>query len=309
MQDNILITGSSGFVGANLIPYLSNHNYNVIGISRKPNEKEISYSDLDAGVWNSSNAFIHLAGKAHDLKKVASDKDYYDVNRDLTINLFHQFLISTCSVFIYVSSVKAAKDSIDETLTEEHTPDPVTVYGKSKLEAEKYLLSKEIPIGKKVYIVRPCMIHGPFNKGNLNLLYTFVSKRIPYPLGKFSNLRSFVSIDNFCFLLEKLLKTKINSGVYNIADDEPLSTKDLVTLIGDEISKPAMVLNIPKGFIYMIAKIGDVIRLPINTERIDKLTENYVVSNAKIKKALALKELPLSSELGMMKTINSFNKK
>jgi nucleoside-diphosphate-sugar epimerase len=304
-----IITGNKGFVGVNLTKFLKKRNKSVLGISRNPNQNEISYNNLTIAALDEAKSFIHLAGKAHDLKKVSSDKDYYDVNRDLTIQLFDKFLQSKCPIFIYISSVKASKDSIDEVLTEEHTPDPITVYGKSKLEAEKYILSKELPIGKKVYIVRPCMIHGPFNKGNLNLLYTFVSKRIPYPLGKYTNLRSFVSIDNFCFLIEQLLEKKIESGVYNIADDKPLSTKELVTLIGNEIGKPAIVLNIPKGIINVIAKIGDLINLPINTERIDKLTENYVVSNDKIKKALSLKDLPLSSELGMRKTINSFNKK
>ena len=306
MQNNILITGSSGFVGANLIPYLSKENYTITGITRKPKEKEISYKELNKNIWNTSKAVIHLAGKAHDLKKVASDKEYYDVNRDLTIELFKQFLESECQIFIYVSSVKASRDCIDMVLTEEHEPKPITIYGKSKLAAEKYILSKEIPINKKVYILRPCMIHGPFNKGNLNLLYTFVSKKIPYPLGKYHNLRSFVSVDNFCFIIKKILEMNIKSGVYNIADDTPLSTNDLVSLIGDEINKPAILLNLPKTFINLIAKIGDLIKLPINTERVEKLTENYVVSNTKIKNALSLKELPLSTKAGMRKTIISF---
>ena len=50
--------------------------------------------------------------------------------------------------------------------------------------------------GKKVYILRPCMIHGPGNKGNLNLLYGVVSKGMPWPLGAFENRRSFTSIGN-----------------------------------------------------------------------------------------------------------------
>jgi nucleoside-diphosphate-sugar epimerase len=309
MNQKIIVSGATGFVGKNLIPYLLATGLNVVLLSRnQTNSRGITYQSIQMEDWNSIHAFVHLAGKAHDLKKVASDEEYYDVNRDLTIDLFDQFLESSCSIFIYVSSVKAARDSINEVLTEEIIPEPLTVYGKSKLAAEQYLLSKELPANKKVYILRPCMIHGPFNKGNLNLLYTFVSKRIPYPLGRFSNLRSFVSIENFCFLIEKLLNTNINSGVYNIADDTPLFTLDLVTLIGDEINKPAMILNIPKRVIKMIAKVGDVFSLPFNTERIDKLTENYVVSNEKIKKALSLKQLPLSSENGMRKTINSFKK-
>lgn len=126
------------------------------------------------------------------------------------------------------------------------------------------------------------MIHGPNNKGNLNLLYYFVAKRIPYPLGLYENQRSFVSVDNLYFIINGLLNnTNIKSGIYNIADDTPMSTKQLVTLIVDEINKPAIVLNISKVFINMIAQMGDILSLPINTERIDKLTENYVVSNIK----------------------------
>jgi nucleoside-diphosphate-sugar epimerase len=302
-----IITGNKGFVGLNLTRFFKKTNKLILGVSRKPNYNEVSYDNLTLDLLDAAESFIHLSGKAHDLKKVTSDKEYYDVNRDLTINLFNKFLNSNCPIFIYISSVKAAKDSIDDVLTEEHIPDPKTVYGKSKLEAEQYILSKALPNNKKVYILRPCMIHGPNNKGNLNLLYTFVSKRIPYPLGSFSNLRSFVSIDNFCFLIESLLKANINSGIYNIADDTPISTIELVNLIGNEINKPAIVFNIPKGIINIIAKLGDAFSLPINTERIEKLTENYVVSNKKIKEALALKELPLSAELGMRKTINSFN--
>ena len=109
-------------------------------------------------------------------------------------------------------------------------------------------------------------------------------------------------------MIEKLLKKNINSGIYNIADDSSLSTKELVKLIGNEIGKPAIILNIPKGIIAFLAKIGDLISLPLNTERIDKLTENYEVSNQKIKDSLSIKELPISTEEGLRKTINSFNK-
>ncbi|MGK4422647.1 hypothetical protein ACSLVQ_30785, partial [Klebsiella pneumoniae] len=72
----------------------------------------------------------------------------------------------------------------------------ITHYGKSKLLSEQFILSQDIPKGKRVYILRPCMIHGPNNKGNLNLLYEIVKKRIPWPLGMFKNKRSFCSIDN-----------------------------------------------------------------------------------------------------------------
>src|SRR5690606_27975560 len=109
---------------------------------------------------------------------------------------------------------------------------PLTPYGKSKLEAELYLLAQKLPERKRLFIIRPCMIHGPGNKGNLNLLYKVVEKGIPWPLAAFHNERSFLSIDNLSFLIEKMLMhTDLASGVYNFADDDALSTNSLVKLI------------------------------------------------------------------------------
>ena len=301
-----IITGNKGFVGLNLIKYLNQNNKNTIGVSRNPILEELSYQTLSLKCLNEAKSFIHLAGKAHDLKKTSEDKEYFEVNTELTKSLFNQFLESECEVFIYMSSVKAAADEVEGVLTEEVTPNPVTVYGKSKLAAEKYILSKEIPEGKRVYILRPCMIHGPNNKGNLNLLYSFVSKGIPYPFGKYENKRSFVSVENLCFVINELIdNTNIESGVYNVADNESLSTKDLVKIMGEVTNKPAKILKTPKFLVNTLAKLGDILPLPINSERLQKLTENYVVSNQKIKNQIE-KELPLSAKKGIEKTIASF---
>jgi nucleoside-diphosphate-sugar epimerase len=302
-----LITGATGFVGQNIRPYLSSKGMQIIGVSRTETRNEnISYHHLNETVWNNAFAILHIAGKAHDLKKTSDDAAYFKANTELTKTLFDQFLKSDCEVFIYMSSVKAATDEVEGILTEDVIPNPVTVYGKSKLAAENYILSKETPNNKRVYILRPCMIHGPKNKGNLNLLYSFVSKGIPYPFGKYENKRSFVSVENLCFIINELIDNfNIESGVYNIADDESLSTKELVTIIGETINKPSKIVNVPKILINLFAKIGDFLPLPINSERVQKLVENYEVSNNKIKKAIN-KDLPLSSKKGIEKTISSF---
>tara|TARA_R110000787_G_scaffold272848_5_gene380392 strand:- start:1002 stop:1925 length:924 start_codon:yes stop_codon:yes gene_type:complete len=305
-KDVILITGITGFVGQNLRAYLLPKSYKTIGISRFNNEKIINYQNLNLSIWNEAKVMIHLAGKAHDLKKTSEDNEYFEVNTELTKKLFDQFLESNCEVFIYMSSVKAVADLVDNILTEEVTPNPITAYGKSKLAAENYILSKQIPENKRVYILRPCMIHGPNNKGNLNLLYSFVAKSIPYPFGKYENKRSYVSAENLCFIINELLENKsIASGVYNIADDTSISTNELVSIIGKSISKPSKILNIPKFIIKLLAKVGDIIPIPVNSERLQKLTENYEVSNMKIKKAIQ-KNLPLTAEKGIEKTIASF---
>ena len=300
----IIITGVTGFVGQNLARYLSD--IDILGVSREAKGINITYPELSLNIFNKQKACIHLAGKAHDLKKISDDKEYYEVNTELTKRLFDQFLKSDCETFIYMSSVKAVADQVDGILTEKVKPNPITVYGKSKLAAEEYILSRKNLKNKRVYILRPCMIHGPGNKGNLNLLYSFVSKGVPYPFGKYKNKRSFVSVENLCFIINELIdNNEIDSGVYHIADDGSLSTNALVQLIGKSIGKTSRILKIPKNIVKFIALIGDVLSLPINTERLNKLTENYVVSNAKIKKAIK-KKLPLTTKEGIIKTITSF---
>ena len=294
----ITITGSTGFVGANLHGYLKSfHELHSISVRYQPNQN----FDL------TTDAIIHLAGKAHDLKKVSNPTDYYEANFELTKQVFDSFLLSDASIFIYMSSVKAVADDVFGVLYENTIPNPKTHYGISKFQAESYILNQQLPAGKRVYILRPCMIHGLGNKGNLNLLYKLVSKNIPWPLGAFENKRSFLSIDNLCFVIQELLnRNDIPSGIYNIADDKTLSTNELIALISKSQNKLPKTLAIPKKLIFLLAKIGDVFHLPLNSERLQKLTESYLVSNDKIVKAIG-KPFPISAEEGFKKTFQSFH--
>ena len=96
-MEKLLVTGITGFVGQNLKKYTEISSlYNLIGISRKAEGKQTkSYQDLTPDFWNQTSAFIHLAGKAHDLKNTSEDEDYFEVNTELTKKLFDQFLGST----------------------------------------------------------------------------------------------------------------------------------------------------------------------------------------------------------------------
>jgi nucleoside-diphosphate-sugar epimerase len=290
---NIFISGSTGFIGSNFVQYFQN-NYHFT--------KYFANDDINID----SDVVLHLAGKAHDLKNVTSSDEYYNVNTKLTKLIFDEFLASNSKVFITISSVKAVADFVDGELLEEFTPKPITHYGKSKLLAEQYILSHSIPKGKRVYILRPCMIHGPGNKGNLNLLYSLVSKGLPWPLGLFENSRSFLSIENLYFIIKELIEREdIPSGIYNLADDVPLSTNEVIKIIAESKGKKVKILNLNKNFIKFLARVGDSLKLPLNSERLIKLTENYVVSNAKIISALE-KQLPISSKEGLIKTFQSF---
>jgi nucleoside-diphosphate-sugar epimerase len=300
MCNKVTITGASGFVGKNLTPYLENNKFLVEPV------KVITGFELSSC---SSEIVIHLAGKAHDIKQVDHPEEYYAVNTELTKRVFDSFLASEAKMFILLSSVKAVADSITGVLTEDIEPDPKTHYGKSKLLAENYIRSKQVPSDKRVYILRPCMIHGPGNKGNLNLLFEVVSRKLPWLLAGFRNQRSFLTVENLCFVVRELIIRKdIESGIYNVADDGSVSTNELISLIGETINKKVVLLNWPPPLIRSMAIIGDFLSLPLNSERLKKLTENYVVSNKKIVSALG-RELPVNTKEGLKNTIRSFQEK
>lgn len=296
----ILITGYSGFVGNNLLQYFNKSGLNNITKINLRTSNWKSKIDLDA------TSIIHLAGKAHDIKNSSNPKDYFDINTKLSQELFDVFLESNCRNFIFFSSIKAVTDKSEDIVTEETIAQPKTVYGQSKLQAEQYILSKSLPQAKRVFIIRPVMIHGSGNKGNLNLLYQFVNKGLPWPLGAFKNRRSFCSIENACFVIKQILEREdVPSGIYNLADDAAISTNRLIELIAKSKNKNPKIYKISQKKIKSFAKLGDLLRLPLNSERLEKLTENFVVSNEKIVKAIG-KPLPVSAEDGLMKTLNSF---
>jgi len=288
------LTGANGFVGKNFIKFFQKkHEINHYSGGNK--------IDIDEDV------VIHFAGKAHDTKNSSNSNEYYSSNTELTKNIFDSFLESNSRIFIMLSSVKAVADTVEGVLTEDNIPNPKTHYGMSKLLAEKYIFSKKNLKNKRIYILRPCMIHGPGNKGNLNILYKFVSKGIPWPLGSFSNSRSYCSIENLLFIINEIINNKrIPSGIYNVADDLPLSTNKIIFLMRNTLKINHSTWNIPKILVKILAYIGDIFPIPLNSERLKKLTESYIVSNRKIVK-LMRKNLPLSSEEGIIKTLKSFN--
>jgi nucleoside-diphosphate-sugar epimerase len=313
----ILITGVHGFVGSNLVIALSER-HTIYGLDiispitegvkftfpwdylEKPNE----IPEVDA--------IIHLAGKAHDTKNQTEADTYFKINRDLTIKIFDYFCAHPkCKKFVFFSTAKAAADKVDGILTEDVVPAPVGPYGESKIAAEQYILncldSRPFQFEDRgVYIFRPCMIHGPGNKGNLNLLYKVVKKGIPWPLGAFENRRTFTSIDNICFAVNGVITKDVPSGIYNMGDDEALSTNELIEEICESLGKKPHIWKLPKGLMNGMARLGGWLHLPLNPERLRKLTENYISSNDKIKKALGVQKMPVDARKGLKKTLDSF---
>lgn len=277
------MTGSHGFVGSNLMGTLSD-GHEIIRWDVRSDE-ELPECDV----------VIHLAGKAHDVRcKKEDGREYFAVNTELTKKIFDAFLRSKAKKFIFFSSIKAQDND--------------TQYAKSKKAAEEYIEDvrskrEDVRSGKKIYILRPCMIHGKGVKGNLPLLFKFVKKGWPWPLAAFENQRSYASMGNVSYVVNELLNKDVESGIYNICDDEPISTNDLIRLISESLGNEAKMLNIPKGIVRFGVKVGDALHLPLNTERFGKLTGDYIVDNSEIKMAMGINSMPISAKEGLEVTI------
>ena len=281
-----LITGAYGFVGTNLCKYLAEKGHECLALDIPAAKRDgVPYASFYT--WDELDklpvvdAVVHLAGKAHDLKKVASEQSYFDINVGLTEKIF---AAAKTTRFIYFSSSKADANG--------------NAYGRSKLAAEQFLNGRAI-------VLRPAMIHGPGNKGNLNLLWGIARRGLPWPLAAFENKRSFTSIANICAAVEALCERGEN-GIYPIADDEMISTNRLIELIAETCGKRAKLWRVPKGVMRMVAKLGDVLHLPLNTERIVKLTEDSFVNNSHLKSQLGWKLMPIRAEEGLRRTLRSF---
>ena len=292
-----IILGSSGFIGQNLI-------------KRNPNSEGVSLRD---GNWKNqisdAEVIINLVGKAHDHKGTATEQDFRYANVDLAKEIFNEFLKSNAKLLIHISSIAAQEEfESSKPLKEENQCHPFSSYGKTKREAEEWLLQQNVPVKKKLIILRPPMVHGEGDKGNLGLLYKLISKGIPYPLASFDNKRSFISIDNFSYFINQIIENKelLENGIYHISDDEAVSTKEIIEIIKKVENNNTLNLSLPKVLVKFLAKIGDIIPLPLNTKRLKKMTGDLEVSNQKIKNALGITQLPISAKKGIEITIKSF---
>ncbi|WP_417365324.1 sugar nucleotide-binding protein [Flavobacterium beibuense] len=296
----VLIFGGSGFIGKNLLSLL-NEKHEIFTASLRIGNTVNSVSQADV--------FINLIGKAHDHSGEVTEDEFYFVNFDLAKKVYHEFVKSEAKLLVHISSIAAVEEyESKHFLKEDDLCNPMTWYGKSKRKAEVWLLNQPVPLGKKIVILRLPMVHGSGDKGNLKLLYKLISKKVPYPLGAFNNYRSFISVDNLAFFIESIIINYkvLEAGVYHVADDESVSTSQIIEIIKKIQNIKLLNLSLPKFMVRFVASLGDIVPIPLNSNRLKKMTSDLVVSNKKIKQALGIKKLPLTAEEGLIKTIQSF---
>jgi nucleoside-diphosphate-sugar epimerase len=293
---NVLITGSTGFIGNHLKNTFASE-FNLI----LPSRDELNSDTL----LNNINVVIHLAGIAHDTADTFDFSQYNTSNTILTNTLFDKFIKSNSAVFIFMSSILVLSSFSSVPLTEDMTPNPLSFYAKSKYESELYIYDYNLPHGKRFYILRTPLVYGGGNKGNLILLYDFI-KKIPFwPLGNYFSFKSFCDIRNISFVIKKMIINQdIENGIYHIADNEAYNLNNLYLSISNKEGKIPRLLKFPKFLVELICLIGSVFNFSFNLYRLKKITSTLLVSNSKVKIAIN-SELPYGSIEDLMQSFNS----
>ena len=304
----VLVTGANGFIGSALVPSLLGHGYQVrmtgterpeplvaLGASWFPMvdlSQEVDWTPLLEGV----DAVIHLAGIAHRFETTqASDAHFYDqVNHQATRSLAKAILTSsTVRRFLFFSTVRVHGDPVAFPVVPETPIAPVTPYDSSKVAAEQAIRECLPPERVCWAILRPAVIYGPGNRGNMAKLEALLRKGIPVPVGFKANRRSFLYLGNVLSAVEAFLShPEPPSGqTWPLADDEPSSTEALVRAMAAAMNLKPRVWHLPEGILSATARAGDLLRAqgvpsPWCTEVREKLLADFWVDISAIKRGL-----------------------
>jgi nucleoside-diphosphate-sugar epimerase len=265
----ILITGSNGFLGSNLVYKFDelNEKLKLLGRANSSlhshpyfqhdlNEHEIYYEAL-IGV----DTVIHCAASLPSIKQtsVATYNDFYKVNVLGTLNLASQALNAGVKRFIFISSIKVNGEAtkLGKPFKSTDKPSPEDFYGQSKLEAEDQLFNFAKHTGLEVVIIRPTLIYGPGVKGNFASLLNLVSKGLPLPFGCISNnKRSLVSVANLVdFIITCIDHPKAANQVFLISDDNDVSTASMIREMCKALGKRSIMLPVPLWCFSLTGKL------------------------------------------------------
>lgn len=218
----VLITGANSFVGTNIEKWLL----------KNPSDFAVDTVDTMNDIWKTADfskydVVYHVAGIAHVDPKPEMAPLYYKVNRDLTIEIAKYAKAHGVKQFIFMSSgivYHASKSLKGDVKTKNTVPNPNDFYGDSKLQAENGLKEMECDTFK-VCILRPPMIYGPGNKGNLPRLGWLATKTPIFPA--WHNKRSMLYVENLAEFVKQAILHELN-GIYFPQNAEYSDTVEIV---------------------------------------------------------------------------------
>ena len=283
---NLLFTGSSGFLGFNILWGLEK-NYNVDTLALEKNATyNINLVTDEIKLKKKYDIVLHAAGKAHVVPRTPEEeKIFYDINLEGTKKVCSALeIVGIPKSFVFISTVAVYGCDIGEMITEEHALEGTTPYAKSKLLAEQFLQEWCKKNDVILTILRPSLIAGKNPPGNLGAMIKGIST------GKYLSIAGGVSRKSVlmaCDIAKVIPLCEDKGGVYNICDDSYPSFHELELLISKQLGKMPP-LNIPYWVANCLAHVGNLMgkKAPINSVRLEKIVKSLTFSNEKIKKEL-----------------------
>lgn len=256
---NVLITGANSYIGTSFEHWVEKH----------PDKYVVDTIDMIDSSWKNKDfseydVVFHVAGIAHVSSDPKLEHLYYNVNRDLTVEVAKKAKEEGVKQFIFMSSIIVYGDSsIHKRVIDKTTiPTPSNFYGNSKLQAEEGI--KELEDDKfKIVILRPPMIYGKCSKGNYPKLSKAAQKLPIFP--DISNERSMLHIDNLCEFIRLMIDNE-ESGLFFPQNAEYVRTSEMVQLISEVHGKK----------IRMTKIFNPIIRLMFGINIVNKVFGNLV---------------------------------
>ncbi|WP_444921947.1 UDP-glucose 4-epimerase family protein [Microbulbifer sp. CnH-101-G] len=306
MEERVLLTGASGFVGRALLPALRDKGFNVLPVYRQAIEGGLQIPQIDAETdWNSAlrniDVVIHAAARVHVMHESAADPlaEFRKVNLEGTLQLARQAALSGVKRFIFLSSIKVNGESTTgrAPFTAEEAPHPADPYAISKKEAEDALLALAEETGLEVVIIRPPLVYGPGVKANFQSMIRWLQKGVPLPLGSIKNRRSLVSVYNLIDLIAICIAhPKARNQIFLVSDDLDMSITDLLMRIASALGCHARLVPVPESVLtFTLTLLG-------KRAITDRLCGSLQVDIEKTKLLLGW-EPPVTVEVGLAKTV------
>jgi UDP-glucose 4-epimerase len=308
----LILTGSTGFVGKQILEKVTSFDVTVIGRSKPEILTDFTFfqANIDANsnyapALADGDVVIHSAARAHIMDDKSADPltAFREVNTLGTINLAKQAAQAGVKRFIFISSIKVNGEhtSKDKPFSADDKPSPEDPYGLSKAEAEEQLkkLSKET--GMEVVIIRPPLVYGPGVKANFAAMMRLAAKGMPLPFGSIkSNKRSLVSVYNLVDLIVHCIShpNAVNQ-TFLVSDDEDLSTTQILRQLSFAFGKSGLMLPIPVKLFEITGKITG------KSAIVERLCGSLQVDISKTKKMLNWQP-PVSLKEGFARTAEHY---
>ncbi|MEQ8541439.1 MAG: SDR family oxidoreductase [Coleofasciculus sp. D1-CHI-01] len=317
-----LVTGSTGFIASHLIPLLIQQGWKVRSAIRNPTNKlpsEVSTANLGnidgLTQWEPTltdmDTVIHLAARTHILHDNTHnpEAEFLKINVQGTANLVKQSIAAGVKHFIFISSIGAMATLSDHPLTETSPCQPDTPYGRSKLQAEQALIELASQSNMTWTILRPTLVYGSGNPGNMERLIKLINRGLPLPFGLVNNRRSLLYVGNLVDAIATCLThPNAKNQTFLVSDGQDLSTPELISKIAYHLERPCHLLPVPPSLLKLAGHLGDTIEqftqrpLPLNRSTIDRLLGSLVVDSSHIRNTLNW-EPPYTVDEGLSKTL------